>query len=210
LGLYCPVTFSICEYKYDFYEIRNTHSVVDLAANLPDHLSPYLRQADPPTFSVYNEHNFDTNDKMITRRYYRWDGADFTDVTLEYASEILEGAEEVRRAIEARYGRPFDKDTFSTDSFDIWRMLLHYENAGERAKGLEAFLDVTDLSHWPGSFPDTTCWLQISRATAQEDYARQRPFSILTQVTYLSTPLEEILKRFAGLPYDLSACEGIE
>jgi hypothetical protein len=208
LGYYCP--FSHCEIKYDFYEIRSTHSIVDLAANLPDHLSPYLRQADPPTFTVMKDYNYTSYNRITTRRYYRWDGTDFTDVTLEYASVILGYAEEIRKAIEGKYGSSFDGDAFTINDIDIWRMLLLYENAGEQSKGLEAFLDVTDIAHWPGTFPDTTCWLQLSRATAQKDYAHQRPFSILTQITYGSTPLEEILSRFAGLPYDLSACEGIE
>lgn len=209
VGLYCPISQSQCELKYDFFEIRSSQSVVDLAANLPDHLSPYLHQADPPTFSVFIEHNFLTKDKILTSQYYRWEGTDFSDVTLEYAPEILADAEELRQEIEAQYGSPYSVYDRSTSyGVNIWQMLLFYENAGEWERGLEVFLEVTDEAHWPGTNPFDLCWLQISRAVAQDDYAHQRPFTIYHWQG--ENGPDDILQSFAGSLYDLSACEELE
>lgn len=206
VSAFCPVSCNQAEIKYDFFEIQSTHSVVNLAANLPDHLSPYPYATNPMTFEVCPSQGYEGYRSITICKLYAWDKAGFTDVSKLYAEKYVESAEQDLQNLQAEYGQPFDYP-YDLDALDI---LYEYEVAGMRETALQTFLDVTDITHWPSTTPVFACWLQVSRATVQEDFKNNRPFSMVPSPTHLEGGVKRFLEPFAHSEYDFSACQSLQ
>jgi hypothetical protein len=202
IGRYCPISCTHPDTRYDFFEIRNTHSVVDLTGNLPGQLSPRnLYSTDPPIFNVWESRGYDLYLNIWLQWLYKWDGAKFANVTREHTDLYTASAEEQIEELKSHYGGPFEYYDRA-----VLRILLTYEMAGMRAKALQTFLDLTDISHWPGTSPKFQCWLAISRATILEDYANDRPFSLPPSTMFFEENMGRYLQPFDQQKYDFSAC----
>lgn len=202
VGVYCPVSCTHPEIKFDFFEIQNTHRVVDLAANLPGHLSPNPYLTDPMTFQVCTSRGYEFYLSIDICRLYAWNGIEFDDVTLQYPDKYSGEAEEYFQQLVAKYGNPFE----NTDLTALYVLFL-YETAGMREKALQTFLEVTDESHWPGTSELNSCWIAISRATFQEDYENSRPFTMPPSMTHIDFGVVKYLEGFDQSKYDFTSCQ---
>ena len=202
VGGYCPVSCTDPDIKYDFFEIQNTHRVVNLAASLPDHLSPSPYATDPMTFEICTQRGYEFYLSVIICRLYAWSGNEFEDVTLQYPEKYIGDAEKKYQQLKANYGNPFE-------NYDLTALyvLFLYETAGMREKALQVFIEVTDESHWLGTSDIYSCWIAISRATFQEDYENARPFTMPPSIMSIDVGVAKYLKNFDQSKYDFTSCQ---
>ena len=165
----------------------------------------------PFTFYIEDFSPVDIYTGFTTYWIYAWDGTQFVDISSDYADEYLILVKSLISEIESQYGKPFNEGGIKREmDFEILKL---YEKAGMQAKGLQAFLEVTDLSHWPITSDLSKCWLQISRAMAIDNVKQNFKFTLppssflwaenINLVEYYEKPLRE-----AG--YDTSACSSLK
>ena len=141
---------------------------------------------------------------------YTWEGSKFVDVSARYADEYLAEVTPIISDLKSQYGKPFDEEG-SESEIGVMKILKLYEKAGMQEVGLKLFLDITDISHWPNTPELSQCWLQISRASAQNDFKHNRKFDLPPGSYYLELfhMLKDYEKPLKQAGYDTSACAAL-
>ncbi len=208
---YCPVSCSHPTGGVQLFEIQNTSNIVNITKDLPGLTFFKPHTVTPFTFYIDDFSAIDIYNGFDTYWIYVWEDTQFVDISSHYAEEYLLLVKPVISEIESQYGKPFDEGGIQRE-IDSLKILKLYEKAGLRGNGLQAFLEVTDLSHWPNTSNLSKCWLQVSRAMATNDVKQNQRFTMppsshlweenLNLVEYYEKPLRE-----AG--YDTSACSSL-
>lgn len=210
---YCP---NACtnegEVSTHFYEIQDTATVVDITADLPGVFHPwsFVHSIQPLDFYLYDPTlngtlEFLPHAGIESFWIYAWEGNQFIDKTSQYAELYsIQIDEQVKGLQENYYGQPLNH-TLKLYMYEI--LVLSNKASLPRKATLDKFLEVTDLSHWPGTEPEGMCWLQVSRAYAQTAYEHNQPFSF-PPINYFSGMLseEELQQQIDLGEHDVSAC----
>jgi hypothetical protein len=209
---YCPISCTNPIEGIQLFEFPNSSSVKNITQDLPGLTLFEAHSSDPLTFYVWDREGYDIYEDIETSWIYAWENDKFINVSPSYADEYLAEARSIIETFQTEYGKPFSDGNINTELMAL-KILKLYEKAGLRDQGLQAFLEVTDGAHWPNTSDLSTCWLQNSRAIAQEDRKQGRPFRLppssarwLDNVGLVSEEVKP--SRQAG--YDVSACQSIE
>jgi hypothetical protein len=206
---YCPASCSRPTYGFDYFEIRNSRQVVNLAEGLPGRIDLYPTVEDPLTFEADDAIWYGFFTQIFLPYFYVWDGQKFADVTQQHQAEILSRIDALLAEVESSYGQAFEREDLESG---VYQILLWHQLLGMRRKGLDLFLEITDIPNWPSSDLNQICWLELSRARAVEDYSKQLEFSIVPSSYYLAGALGDypglsnLLESFDETTYELSAC----
>jgi hypothetical protein len=203
---YCPISCSRTTDGFDYFEIRNSHQVVNLAKGLPGRIVLHPISETPLTFEVNDSYWYGFFSEIYLPTFISWNGQGFEDVTRQHIDDLLTRVETLTANIEAQYGQPFGSEPTTTS---VYQVLMLYQQMGMRQKGLETFLRLTDIQNWPSTMDQAICWLQLSRARAQEDYLTNREFSMIPATIYwlvYEHIIDEWVKPLDKTKYDLSAC----
>ena len=207
LSQYCPISCSRVRHAVQFYEISEDTQIVELAADLPGHIEFTPYSTDPVLYAVNQEKWYGFISQINAMSIYQWGGDGFEDVTIEYSHLMLEEIETKLGAIQ--YGPDVSFVAESTQELMI-EVLQTYQQIDMREKGLEVFLDLTYPDSWSGIDQESICWLQVARATAQDEFKLGVPFSIPHSThTYLDTYINSIqffIQERNLRAYDVSAC----
>lgn len=205
--------FCVCskpEAGIQLFEIQNTAVVKNITQNIPKLTLFKPHSKTPFTFYVHDKLGGFSYEYLyyliVVDRIYAWEGSEFIDVSSRYADEYLTEANGIISQVKPFYGDSFDK--VELPAILLLRILKLYEAAGLSKEGLQVFLDVTDSSHWPGSSNEFFCWLQLARATAQQDVAKHQEFDLsVVYLWYGFSHLDENSRQsFQQAGYDISAC----
>ena len=193
------------------FEIQNSSTIKNISKDLPGLTEFKMHSKNPFTFYVedgytYAPFSWDVSFESI----YTWDGSTFVDVSARYADEYLAEVTPIISDLKSQYGKPFDEKGSESD-LGVMKILKLYEKAGMQEAGLKLFLDITDISHWPNTPELSQCWLQISRASAQNDFKQNRKFDLPPGSYYLELfhMLKDYEKPLKQAGYDTSACAAI-
>lgn len=156
------------------FEISDTETVVDLTADFP---GPVYHWEFSPTNSAllvinstWASHRCLYPDSPFGFWIYDWDGDAFVDMTSEFSlDDYISFLEDLLSP-----GRPFDPE------FDIGpliSLLLTYDYSDQRDAGWEKFIELADVSNWPGSKPEALEWLQSDVAHLKAEYDAGLPFT---------------------------------
>lgn len=206
---------SICskpEGGIQLFEIQDTSVVKNITQNMPKLTLFKPHSKTPFTFYTYDKLGSFSYVYLyyviLVDRIYAWDGSEFIDVSSRYADEYLADANRIISNVKLSYGDSFDKVEIPPGPL-ILKILKLYEAAGMSKQGLQVFLDLTDSSHWPGSSNESLCWLQLARATAQQDMAKNREFDLSVGYLWNGFPrLDENARQlFQQAGYNISACD---
>jgi hypothetical protein len=209
--------FCVCskpEAGIQLFEIQNTAVVKNITQNIPKLTLFKPHSKTPFTFYVHDKLGGFSYEYLhyliVVDRIYAWEGSEFIDVSSRYADEYLAKAEKIISQVKPFYGDSFDK--VELPEILLLRILKLYEAAGMSKEGLRVFLDVTDSSHWPGSSNEFFCWLQLARATAQQDVAKNQEFDLsVVYLWYGFSHLDENSRQsFQQAGYDISACDWVK
>ena len=193
------------------YEIQTTSRVVDLTSNLPGAIEPFyfIHSKNPYTFYVY--------DPSLSSRYcldctydiywiYGWNGKELVDMTAQFQDEYLARGQEIIQNIRASYGNRMPE-------WELLEILFLYDKAGLRKQAIQDFLEISDPAHWPNSDAWEICWLQIARASSQEDYRLGKPFYFpplnLIDLYFPGKQLAYALNHVDTTRYDVSTCQSL-
>ena len=205
---YCPTSCTHPTGGIQLFEIQNTSTVQNITESLPGLTFFEIHSKAPFTFYVEDSDFFDIYLNISSTWIYTWDGSKFVDVSSHYAEEYLVETDSIINDLKSRYGKPFD-EAGNQSEMNSLRILKLYEKASLSAEGLKVFLDITDISHWANISDLSRCWLQISRAMAQEDFKQNRNFELPPSSSYWENNLE-LVKRYEEplkqSGYDTSAC----
>ena len=204
IAQYCPSSCSSPTVEFHFFEVR-PDGAYDLAADLPGHLSYHPISIDPLVFSASEEYGYGFLSQLTIPRYFRWENDKFTEVTLEYTNQILEWVNSGVAELKSNYGQPFST---VVSELDLIRIPLVYEQLNMREQGLELFLEISDISHWPNTDSEYTCWLQFTRAQFLSEYEMNKPFTVPSSPNGLAftTIIKREFVNYDQNKYDLSAC----
>lgn len=61
---------------------------------------------------------------------------------------------------------------------DFVEILFQYEKAGLQNEAIEIILEISDVSHWPGTDFHYRCWLKTMRETAIDEAEKGQPFTL--------------------------------
>jgi hypothetical protein len=198
---------------YSYYEVQGTQNVVDIAADLRGQILPghILHTEHPLTIYATDFIWYDQHAYIPINRIYKWDATRYVDVSATYLDEYRLQAQGVVAQVQQLYGHPF-KPTYTLPRL-VWTIpVLYNEIELPRSEGLEAFLEVTDSKHWPGTERIWKCWLQIIRADAQIDFKQGVPFQTFPlNISGMQLPFDAYLSDLASKadysPYDVSECK---
>lgn len=208
---YCPISCTHPTGGIQLFEVQDASLVKNITEDLPGLTRFEMHSKTPFTFYVQDTDFFDIYMDVSSDWIYTWNGTEFIDVSAQYALDYAIAADFLIGEMELRYGEPFNEGGVYPELYSLTILKL-YEKAGMSENGLQFFLEVTDISHWPNTSPLAQCWLQISRAMAQNDLKQNRSFVLPPGSSYWKNNLdmvknyEEPLK-LAG--YDTSACTSI-
>ena len=92
-------------------------------------------------------------------------------------------------------------------------LLFLYDKAGLRKQAIQDFMEITDPVHWSKADEWYSCWLQIARASAQENYRLGKSFWFpplnLTNLYFPEKELAYALDRVDSTRYDVSVCQAL-
>lgn len=204
-GEYCPVSCDTTVQSFDYFEVWDDH-VERLGDGLPGHISLTPAFADPLIFEVAEMIPYGASSQILLPAFAAWNGSEFEVVTHQNETLLTERADAHLERLKSHFGEPFGHDELQIDAYSL---LLLYERAGLRQQGLDAFLEVTDPQRWAGGNPRMECWLQLSRAHARDEYARNLPFTPLPPLSDFdpNTDVPKFAEALSGSGEDLSACE---
>jgi hypothetical protein len=179
--------------------------VSDLSAGLPGRLDLHPASLDPLVFEAADWLQYGTATRIGTPTLLAWDGRRYADVTTQHSSLLEAHIAALRKKLEAGYGSRLEQESQQADAYSL---LLLYERLGRQKDGLDAFLEVTDPSHWPGDNDRTLCWMQLARARAQDESARGVSFTLLPVINEFDPKAEAsgLSAEIQAAGYDLSAC----
>lgn len=206
--------FCVCskpEGGIQLFEVQNTAVVKNITQNIPKLTFFKPHSKTPFTFYVRDKLGGFSYEYLyyliVVDRIYAWEGSEFIDVSSRYADEYLTEANGIISQVKPFYGSSFEKVEIPDPL--ILRILKLYEAAGMSKQGLQVFLELTDSSHWPGSPNESLCWLQLARATAQQDIATNQEFDLsVVYLWYGFSHLDENSRQsFQQASYDISACD---
>ena len=117
--------------------------------------------------------------------FYQWKDGQFVNVSSQYADEYRQQIADMANTVRQTYGSPLNDNPFIRRSpvTALLNILVVYNNLRlelSSGEGLDLLLNLTEVSHWPGSARVPTCWLQIARAYAEMDYEHDLPFEIIS------------------------------
>lgn len=166
------------------YEIQDPATVADiLVFDKPFEVQVLwhrlLHTDKPRTLTLYELFRYEVHSYVWAGWVYQWDGAHFVNVSAQYADEYRAQIAELAQALRPAYGKPLDFHNMG----NLLKILVLTNGAQlPPAEGLQTFLEVSDLAHWPNTAGTATdevwCWLQLARAQAQLDAEAGRPFAI--------------------------------
>ena len=132
----------------------------------------------------------------------------FVDVTIDYADLILMEIDAMQNELSASFGQPIVSERAQELMIEV---LLMYQEIEMREEGIRIFLEMTDPANWHEAEQESLCWLQVARASAQDEFESDEPFSIPHSThTYFDAYLNSVQNFMEGRDlssYDLSACE---
>lgn len=203
-----------CQLDYDsvsLYEVSSV-GVKNIADGIEGALVLWpnmLVAQEPPAFNSVEIDPYWADQDIWRTRIYVWENDRFVDRSQSYPEYFQDKLHNIRLELEKRYGsklRLFDTVPFLTIlAVTNWSGL-------SREDSLKLFLDVTAPEHWPGTDPDTSCWLQLARGYAQVDFAADVPFRIYPMIKGSIGGDEEIpwlaneARTLAELGYDTGFC----
>lgn len=196
-------------YIYSIYEIGVEGQIDKISKGLLGTIRPrtqarIVHSQDPLTIYVFYPIEYENHTYIEMDRLFAWDGNQFIDVTTNYADEYRTMAVEIVKEFESHYGQAQDYY-----SIDFPKILALYNLADlPREEGLALFLEVTDLSHWPGTKSDVACWLQVSRAYVQKEFQSSGNLDLPPSPDYFSLGpnWEPFLHDLENAGYDVSKC----
>lgn len=202
-----------CRQEYDrvsFYE-ASARGVADIAANVVGtfNLRDLLIATDPPAFSADNVTEYVADQDVWRTMIYRWGDGQFVDRSRDYPGYYEAKLQGLMQDLEQKYGTPIRP--FMTVPFLTILDITNWSGLPPE-KGLELFLEATSEVHWPGTDPDTACWLQLARGHAQADFVAGKPFEVYPMNTGAIGGEEERkwlaneVSTIAALGYDTSRC----
>jgi hypothetical protein len=214
-GNYCVVGCMMgSKLGYEIFEFQPGGRVVNLQADLPERINPFQYLTNPLVFRVYEEFPYGAFFESISLPHFLiWEGKKFVDVSDRYQDVIRADLEGVESSLRSAKSGHVQDESFQKHLMVI---LLWYQQIGDRLTGLNAFLELSDPARWPDLGPRPSCWLQIARARAQDQYARGQLFTITNSTEAMGvTPdafkhsVGELTVSLDSKKYDLSACQKI-
>jgi hypothetical protein len=203
---YCPLSCTHPADGIQLFEIQTTERVKNITEGLPGRTHFNIHSKNPFTFYVGDSNPYDIYVDVGSYWIYAWDGSKFIDVSKSYKEDYVADADSIVNHLKAQYGKPFDEGEIRSET-DVLTILKLYEKAGMSEEGLQVFLDVTDISHWPNTSTMSQCWLQISRAMAQEDFEQHRNFDLPPSYSLGFNEVDQdLVKQLQQAGYDTSAC----
>ncbi len=203
---YCPLSCTHPTDGIQLFEIQSPEKVINITEDLPGLTHFDMHSKNPFTFYVWDSDPYDIYVKVASYWIYAWDGSKFVDVSKSYKEDYVADANSIANNLKARYGKPFDEGEIRSET-DVLTILKLYEKAGMSEEGLQVFLDVTNISHWPNTSNMSQCWLQISRAMAQEDFKRNRIFDLPPSYSLGFNEIDQdLVKQLTQAGYDAFAC----
>jgi len=203
---YCPLSCTHPTDGIQIFEIQSPEKVKNITEDLPGLTHFDMHSKNPFTFYVWDSDSYDIYVHVGSYWIYAWDGSKFVDVSKSYTEDYVADANSTVNNLKAQYGIPFDEREIRSET-DVLTILKLYEKAGMSEKGLQVFLDATDISHWPNTSNMSQCWLQVSRAMAQEDFRRHRIFDLPPSYSLGFNEIDQdLVKQLKQAGYDTSAC----
>lgn len=204
---YCPISCSRPLYAYDFFEIEAGGKVTNLSRDMPGRLNLYPFSEEPLVFKVNDAYWHGFISQIHLPYYYQWDGTRFVEVTERYHSQILAEISEKIMAIQSHFSEPIGEQT----TVDMISVLLFSEHIGMSSEGLDKFLEISNPTNWEDLPLEIRCWLQFTRARAQDEYQDQNKFSIPIALVnfafYIEGYIPSQIEKLGADNYDLSACQ---
>jgi hypothetical protein len=203
---YCPLSCTHPTDGLQLFEIQTPDRVKNITEDLPGLTHFDMHSKNPFTFYVGDSDPYDIYVDIGSYWIYAWDGSKFVDVSKSYTEDYMADANSIVSNLKSHYGKPFDEGEIRSE-IDVLTILKLYEKAGISEEGLQVFLDITDISHWPNTSTMSQCWLQISRAMAQEDLKRHRNFGLPPSYSLGFNEVDQdLVKQLEQAGYDTSAC----
>jgi hypothetical protein len=194
--------------KTAVYEIQDTAQITNITADLPSEIVPglpILHTQSPLTIYMHEWLPFGVHIYVNMAWVYQWDGKQFVNVSEEYQEEYQQQLEAALVQLRDHYGQALD----FVDIEAMLRILVIYnEIEFPREEGLQKFLEVTKLTHWPGTDQGWRCWLQLAQANAQLDYEQHQPFQLYSiSNIYFAPSLSDLTHDLDAKRFDVSACQ---
>lgn len=203
---YCPLSCTHPTSGVQLFEIQTSERVKNITEGLPGLTHFNMHSKNPFTFYVWDSDPYDIYVDIGSYWIYTWDGSKFVDVSTNYANTYVEDANSIVSDLKSQYGKPFDEGLIRSE-VEVLTILQLYEKAGLSKEGLQVFLDITDISHWNNTSSVSQCWLQISRAMAQEDFKQHGKFDLPPSYSLGFNEIDHTLvKQLKQVGYDTSAC----
>jgi hypothetical protein len=177
---YCPNACDGDEGSLSFYEVQSPILVEPITVDLPGALFPnhFLHSTEPLTIEVSDvTKEIDVRVSIYTWWVFAWDGDTFVDVSHNFIDEYEAKIDTIKQRIENRMGIPFSINSISQLE-DLLRVIYLFEKSGQVDRGLHDYLELTDISNYPGTDDNSLCWLQYTRALFQRDYSEGRSLSL--------------------------------
>ena len=202
------------------YEIRGPGEVQDIAANLPGEIVDLwppiprlLHGLNPLTIYVTELTYYALHRYIRTAWIYQWDGNQYVDVSAQYPAEYQSQIKQIVTELKKKYGQLFESGTTGGYNFQEIQLILRIGNQAKLPPKdvLEAFLEVSNPSHWLGLDKVMKCWLQVARADVQIEYETDSPFRLrpfprppdANDTNWAST----VTKGVDTTRFDVSACK---
>ena len=173
---YCPNACYGYEGSVHLYEIQDADTVAHISADFKGILLPWkmLHSKNSATLLLFDPSlEYEPHNYIETWWIYAWDGAQYTDVTTDYAEDYLSGLNQYLLRIREQYGSAI---TYTPTHF--LEILFESEKYGVQDEGIEVFLEVTNPENWPGTEQVYVCWLQVIREQALQQYNEKIPFTM--------------------------------
>ncbi len=205
---YCPISCNDPMFGIQLFELQSTSSIVNLTEDLPGltRFTPFTEN--PSAFSVTDTIWYDFYSTIQTTWVFTWDGAKFNDISASFPEAYTAEAELIINSVQSYFGQPFEQNGMALELATL-KILKLYEKAGMPEQGLEIFMQLTDPAHWPGTGTNSLCWLNISRATAEDDFKQDRVYSIPgSSASFESiTALQDAVTHLEKTGHDMRICK---
>ncbi len=159
-----------------FYEIQPDGIVVDITADLPGAVVPFLNlihDDQPATLYVYDRGYVGPGSTVDSYWIFSWQNGKYEDTTTQFADDILAWGNDWLSIIQLEYGKSLE-----WLPYDFSRILLQYEKAGLQDEAIAIFSEISNFDNWPESDIYNLCYLRLTYENAVFDYQNNRSFSL--------------------------------